>query len=110
MVHTLILAVLLYAIVRAALRGRQPDPMAGRLVPRGAFVPTQYQRDTVDEILRHAATLPNSLFESPDQMWARELRAKVAAPTICPATVAWHAEQDRLDLIDRQHLETGDWK
>jgi len=36
MIHTLILAVLLYAIVRAALRRSPPDPMAGRLVHRSA--------------------------------------------------------------------------
>jgi hypothetical protein len=38
MIHTIILAALLYAIVRAALRRSPPDPMAGRLIHRSASV------------------------------------------------------------------------
>lgn len=78
MIHTIVLAALLYAIVRAALRGRQPDPMAGRLVARSTFIPTQHQRDVVDEIMERERKQP----------------AKVAAPIdyLAAYRPAWYAE------------------
>ena len=39
MIHTIFIATLVYCAVRAALRGKKPDPMAGRLVPRSACQP-----------------------------------------------------------------------
>lgn len=81
MMHTLILTVLLYAIVRASLRGRQPDPMVGRLVSRDPALTRPMhevmilQQAACDDLVR-----PNNLFESPAQAQARTLRVKVAAP------------------------------
>jgi hypothetical protein len=34
-IHAIITLVILYAAFRAAIRGKKPDPMAGRLVARG---------------------------------------------------------------------------
>jgi hypothetical protein len=105
-IHAIILAVLLYAIVRAALRGKQPDPMAGRLLHRDPALTALaqpmheawvLQRTAIDDAMH-----PHNLFESPEQMQARSLRARVAAPTLCADVAAWHAEQSRLDAIDSQ--------
>jgi hypothetical protein len=49
-VYTIIALVLFYAAMRAALRGKPADPMAGRLVPRGAYqqhAPARTQPATV---------------------------------------------------------------
>jgi len=55
MIHTLILAVLLYAAVRAALRGRKPDPMVGRLI----YTPR-----------RQTATAAASFTPAPFELWS----------------------------------------
>jgi hypothetical protein len=58
MIHTLILAVLLYAAVRAALRGRKPDPAAGRLVANTYGARTQ------------TATAATSFTPVPFELWS----------------------------------------
>lgn len=50
MIHTIITLVLLYAAMRALLRKKPTDPMAGRLIPRGAYqqqAPARAQPATV---------------------------------------------------------------
>jgi hypothetical protein len=83
MIHYLLITLLLYCTVRAALKRRRPDPMAGRLVMRDPALSrplhesVTLQRAAIDDKVR-----PHNLFESPEQMRARSLRAKVAAPVV----------------------------
>ena len=101
MIHTLIIAATLYALFRAAVRGKNTDPMTGRLVSRDPAL-TLPMRDAMTLQLAACddAVRLNNMFESPEQMRARQLRARDAAPTLCAAIAAWHAEQARLDAID----------
>lgn len=77
-------------IVRRLIRGKAPDPMAGRLVPRGAFVPTQYQRDVIDKIMERERTQPATEAAPTDLRRLSEEWESARYKYEC-AKRAWHA-------------------
>jgi len=85
-VHTIIALLVLYCAVRALLRHKPADPMAGRLVARPAFTPTTYQRESIETLLERD----------------RQLRAKVAAPIDRLAAY----RPANYDELQRQHFES----
>ena len=102
MIHFIIFALVVYVLFRAAVRSsrqrRYEEYVASRLVAHRSPGAVFYSPDWEWEKYDADRADPAKLFAPPQPSGPRQPKPQSAHPE----AVAWHAEQERLDDVDRR--------